>query len=594
MSDVTNRLIVAVSGEDWIVPYEDYDLNFHSSEEEILNRVAPAVQEMFGVDLGSSGNWLYKTRKATQSGNIYIIPNSTAGSEQHLSFMDDNLRLRAVNNVKSGCLHLWSKNKLNKEALIPVLETFASLAENDPVFLAHFTSHIINKLDSKDMKVLATFASTLSDADGTPFSVGSEFVKPNLRIIGQAALLSLDPKLVSRVLELANLKIPFGSKLEATHYSKHLKTAVRKYIRYREANRKTLESIKKNGFGNIFKNLYRRARIAPSLEACQILRWKQKSGVEVTFARSVLDFSGMSDFDIANHIRKEKLSPLVVTGALSDKISPVIAVALLEQATGNQAVVLTELLESQGVLADAEVADLYARKIAAATSLDRVENIKRDYHVLEKLKDQKAERRKEVVGDIGSVFIHIDVSGSMQHALDIARDCGPTIAECIKNPEKNFHWGTFNVLGNLLPTPSKFTKDAFKAVLYGIRAGGGTNCMALYQEARSRKCNVDVFITDQGHNGPAMSRIIEKYGREGSNPDVVVVVDVDNRNPEQGALAQAFINCGIPVATLQPKQLQESALVAQAIKTAVKGPTVILDEILAEPLLTLPKWWYSL
>jgi len=55
-----------------------------------------------------------------------------------------------------------------------------------------------------------------------------------------------------------------------------------------------------------------------------------------------------------------------------------------------------------------------------------------------------------------------------------------------------------------------------------------------------------------------------------------------------------FEACGIPVVELKPSQLSESALVSQAIKTALKGAAVVLDEIMATPLLTLPKWWGSI
>jgi len=47
----------------------------------------------------------------------------------------------------------------------------------------------------------------------------------------------------------------------------------------------------------------------------------------------------------AEKIRKEKLPPTGVIGALPDKISPVIAVSILEQASGNQAVILRELFD---------------------------------------------------------------------------------------------------------------------------------------------------------------------------------------------------------------------------------------------------------
>jgi hypothetical protein len=76
---ITNKLIIAISGEDMIIDYSDYGLTFNSNEQELLEAVRPAIQERFNTDIRDSSGWLYKTRKATESQNIYLIPNSTAG-----------------------------------------------------------------------------------------------------------------------------------------------------------------------------------------------------------------------------------------------------------------------------------------------------------------------------------------------------------------------------------------------------------------------------------------------------------------------------------------------------------------------------------
>jgi hypothetical protein len=79
MSDVTNKIVIAVAGEDMIVNYDDYGLSFDSNENDFLSAVRPAILERFSVDIQDSSGWLYKTRKATESKNVYLIPNSTAG-----------------------------------------------------------------------------------------------------------------------------------------------------------------------------------------------------------------------------------------------------------------------------------------------------------------------------------------------------------------------------------------------------------------------------------------------------------------------------------------------------------------------------------
>ena len=79
-SAVNSKLIISVQGDDMIVDYNDFGINFDSSNDEILNAVRATVQERFGVDMrGTQGDWLYKTRKAVESQNIHLIPNSTAG-----------------------------------------------------------------------------------------------------------------------------------------------------------------------------------------------------------------------------------------------------------------------------------------------------------------------------------------------------------------------------------------------------------------------------------------------------------------------------------------------------------------------------------
>jgi hypothetical protein len=200
------------------------------------------------------------------------------GLSLSFSSLSNTERLEIYNFLLEGCKHIYSKGKLQEDRLSDVLEKFSLLAHNDPFFLAHFTSYVITKLDSKDLKVITTFMSSISDADGTLFEVGYKYKKPNLRIVAQAALQHLDPKLAHRVVNLASTKRAFGEFQNSRHISKHLKTATKKYIKYREANPKALEGIKKAGLSNPFKNLYRMTRIKPSDEAVTILGWPQKDG----------------------------------------------------------------------------------------------------------------------------------------------------------------------------------------------------------------------------------------------------------------------------------------------------------------------------
>jgi len=510
--------------------------------------------------------------------------------------MDDNDRFKAYEIITSGCIHLWSKGKLQLDKYKSIISTFINLAEKDPYFLVHFTSYAVTKLDSKDLKVVSVFANALSDADGTPFIetnkegkvIKSEYNKPNLRMITQAGFQMLEPKLALRVIQLANLKIAYSNKYrEGTHFPKSLKKALIKYLRYRENNLYIVKGIKKAGLRKILMNLYRMARIAPSMEVAGILRWEQKDGREIK-KEQALSFKGMKDIDIAKKIRKEKINSMVAVGALPEKISPVIAVAILEQATGNQTVILKSLFERQGLLRHNEIIELFEQKLnIAKDALNRVErmNTVTSEKVEKALKKAKSKKRKEEFGEIGKIFLHIDISSSMQPAIEFAKEKGAIIAECVKNPKENFHWGCFNQNGYLLEKPDTFTQGAFMQKLYGIKADGWTDCLACYQKARELNCDVDIYVTDQEHNRGNINKYIIEYGK----PKVVIIIDFGNG--KYGDLFKAFTRNDIPVSIIKPETLIESALVVQTIKTAAIGAIAIIDEIMQTPLLKLPEWW---
>lgn len=556
-------------------------------------------------------------------------------TQQTLEQLSSAERLDAVEKILQGCSHLYSKGKLQREKLDAVMPVFMKLAEHDPYFLAHFLSYVITSTDNKDLKLVAAFVNSLSDADGTPFFAGSKYNKPNLRVVSQAALMdrAFDAKMIERFIEIAKIKQPLGTKHgHGKHLTSGMQTAIRKYIRYREANPRALEGIRKAAMTRRFRHLYQLMTMGPSFEAASILNWKQK-GKEIRLAdgstetvrywsqaerryvpgpesinkKDFFNFKGLKDIEIAEKIRREKLSAIGALGALPEKISPVIAVAVLEQATGDQAVILREVFDSQGLLKHPEVMELFKQKIATAkTALDRVERINTavDVEVTNVMKAAKAESRKREMGTaFGRVFVHIDVSSSMTSALALAKDYGSTIAECIPNPQENFYWGLFNAAPRILEAPKSFEKDAFHSALYGHHASGSTDLFACWDASRKLKCDLDIFITDSGHSG-AYAQITDKILKAGTNvPKVIGIVQIsgkggygtnavaDERNYEN--FKRAIEAGGLVVARINEDALRQSALVVQTLKQALFGKEALVEQILATTLLKLPAWYGS-
>lgn len=520
-------------------------------------------------------------------------------SNEGLPFLSSQERLTAYQLILDGCSHIWSKNKIQEASARRALQTLVPLTQNDPYFLAHLTSYVIKKSKSKDLQVFLSYVASLSSADGTPFSPGSSYTKPNLRYVGAAAVQQLDPKLVDRVVKVANMKYSVPHYLnDASHFPMVLRTAVKKYIKYREAHPEYVEGIKKSALTRVFKRLYASMRLQPSEEVVKILRWKRKD-IPVDFGERLYDFSGLSDLQIAEQIRDKRLPYLGVIGELyriGKRVSPVIAVALLEQATGNQAVIMRATFEDAGILKDPEVMTLYKRKIREAkTTLDRAETISSgaSQEVKQALAQARSETRKKETEGIGKVYVHIDDSGSMRQARQFAIDRGAILAECVSNPRENFRWGIFGSRGQEIPLPQEFVKDAFAAAIFPFREGGSTNCFSLYKKSRDFGADTDIFISDGEHTDGNLTLKIKKF--HASNPDVpkpkaCVVVFFGNR---QNDIKDAYEANGVPVSIIAPDTLTQSALVTEAVKSAILGPVAIIDSIMEEPLLKLPDWYYA-
>jgi hypothetical protein len=518
-----------------------------------------------------------------------------------LNEYSDQKRLEIYKMLSSACTHLYSKGKLQEDKFLKVAEIFANVTVNDPVFMAHLTAYAAKK-DSKDLKVLSVFFNSLNDANGTPFFKGAKQCKPNYREVSYAVLQQLDPHLALRVLGLAHKKFGVDGILnESRHFPTGLKTAFKKYIGFREQNPESLRGMKKSGLANKMQQMYRLTRTHPTQEAASILRWKQKFGGPDTL-ENLPDFNSMTSDKIAEKLEELRLSPTVALSVIpTDKITAKVAKALLEGCTGNQSIILYNWFARNGFLDVKSIKSLFKDKIASAeTAVDRIDTLTKDADEEDKKEMAKVRsnvrKRAAKTADLGKIFLHIDSSSSMQRSIQYAMDNASTVAECVDEPSKNFGWGLFSNRGKTLPLPAKFTKEDFYKILYGVRACGYTDCIALYGEARRQGAEVDVYITDQGHNVGTITKRIADFHEENpdlSKPKAAVIIDFSGNRDAQYTkpLEDGLKRSGIPVSIMPPEALKESALIPQAVATAIKGEMAVLDEILDTPLPTLPKWW---
>lgn len=528
-------------------------------------------------------------------------------TSESLPFLPNEERLKAYQLILNGCSHIWGRKEVEGKLLrgfqedraLPLLSVLVPLTKTDPMFLAHLTSYAIRRTENKDLQVFTTYTNALSAADGTPFSPGSKYLKPNLREVSAAAMHMMNVPLVARLLEVSSFKYGVNNFLnESRHFPTFLKTAFQKYIKYRESNPNSLRGIKEGGLAPMFMNLYRTLHLHPADEAAAILKWQQKDK-EIVFENTrFADFSTLSDLEIAEKIRAEKLPALGVLANLPRKISPVIAVALLEQASGNQVVILSTLFEEAGILKDKEVLKLYEEKIkTATTALDRLKAVEavQSQAIKQAINTTRAEKRQEQTAGLGKIYLHLDFSGSMSDVQQFASERGAILAECVNDPTNNFGWGAFGTQGMPLPLPQEFVKDAFSAVLFQVPGLGGTDCFQLYPTAREFGADVDIFVSDQLQMAGELGPRIRKFHEENPNlpkPRACVIVNFGGRG--KGAIQEAYEENEIPVAVLTPDSLTEPALVLESVRAALQGPMAVVDSIMQEPLLKLPRYYFAI
>jgi hypothetical protein len=494
-------------------------------------------------------------------------------------------QLQVFNLLKNGCQHLWHRGKPDQAKIEGVLKEFYPLTFQDPNFLAHLACWSLRQ-DMKDLKVISIYLNFLSSADGTAFDREANLFRPNLRIVSSAAVQKLDVPLTLRVLQLGKTKYEIQPGVKSTHCPVTLRTAVGKYLAYRQHLPATLAGIKAQGLRKKYLAIYRALHRRVPAEV--LAAFKADTLIE--------KFGGTSEEIVSQIEKTAKSVPVILSMLEKSAISPLVAVALLERCTPKQVVVYQALFEELGLLAVPEVAEIFAAKAAmAGASVDRLKV--KGVPATEQLKQEiQAQAHKAAVGSVGKVYLHLDVSGSMRTSIDWAKKYTAKIAAAIQDPANNLKIGTFQTIGQELPAPGGYTQAHFEKLFFGVNSFGGTMCHALWEKSRTWGADVDVFVTDQKHNdgtaesSPGYIQDLADHFAKFSRPKAVVIVNV---GVHTSILRQAFERVGVPVTEILGSDLEKSQGIGEVLRTALKGSLAIVEEIMATPLVELPKWWWA-
>lgn len=432
--------------------------------------------------------------------------------------------------------------------------------ELNPELAAHFASFALKETDWRDLKVAACALMLVQTRSGQPVREddGSvAFYDDDYRSIGEAMLLwyekksprMLTPKGVLRVAEL--LELPEIAELNraagfADPASKkpplgRWKRAADKWLRIRETNVPMLEGLVSAGYKETIKKIARKVGYKPDTQAFfEILGWKQKqaAGGHRTLGLSGLAlqkrerFDGLSEVEICEAIEAQRLGYKDVVGRLPKEtgLTPAILAALLPSLSDRDLRILTPTLEELGLMSDPEIQRRWEQAIAASTD-QRALNIAKNVQnkelrdKLEGAADVAAKKAVEEAtreADVHVMFL-IDKSGSMQGAIEQSKEALTKILAGF--PPEKLHIASFDTIGTVL-RPKAPTRAGVQHMLDRMRAEGGTlHHAAVHALHRS------------GVRIPAAAQL-------------VVIVVGDECGEDGARFAQAFTQCGYPVAAM--------------------------------------------
>jgi len=490
----------------------------------------------------------------------------------------DQQRLVAYKAIIAACTHTFSKNKLQVDKMKDALRAFYPLAKTDPLFACKLAAwSASDKNESRDLKLISIYTNSLSDADGSLFTIGGTIRKPNLRQVSAALLSSLNPKELFRLAYLRKLKWSPNGQIEAQHFPNSLRTAIRQYLESLPAS--ALKAHVKAGFSRHLISTFRLVHAQPTAQQAIILRWQQqeKRGLNVEVAAAENPFKGLSDKKIAQKIVNEKFKFRQALSLLEKEPNLTVLEALLEVGSPNELLVQTSLFDKGGLLAVPELAEKFYAKLAQAKSADRLDTIKFETTegVKERLAESRAKSRQAQFGQLdGELWMDVDKSGSMKIAIDQAKESAATVCEIVG--AENFFWGLIGSGGTVL-TDKPTTKEKAMSILYLHQANdSNTDCFANLRGAmQKRNIKYWMILTDGGHN--LGSTDLSKMKK----PDAAIIVKLGNYTHDlEGHLQKNKI----PFAAHDPSILKSSNLVVQSLKAILKGETAIIEEIMSTNL----------
>lgn len=410
--------------------------------------------------------------------------------------------LRTDNSIE-GSLSVFRPPGLFVETAVWMYRQVAEVWKLDNEFAARWASYVYNNDKMKDRKVLMAAFMLVQSRKGDPVHDSGKvaFYDEDYRDIGEAMVLLdgsnyLDIKLVFRIRELLmlpaiaeiNHQLGFSQSTRNPFLGRYPKVA-RAWLKYREENPKLLQGLLKQGYSSKLRDLARCVQYKPETPAFfEALRWKQSQsklghrnlaiGTEVKAAET---WEGQSEREICEAIVKNKPNFKRIVGMLPSSVGMTRAIVAAAIEVGSLSkkdlVIQIPTLEALGLLSVTEIKAKVDAALKAAEdqrSANIALRVKSKELQSDLIEASENVAKKEVAEQIKDLRIQIlvDVSGSMESAISVAKDCLKKLIPAF--PLDKIQVVIFNTVGKIVEikhSSAAGVDNAFK----GIRASGGTS-----------------------------------------------------------------------------------------------------------------------
>jgi hypothetical protein len=325
----------------------------------------------------------------------------------------------------------------------------------------------------------------------------------------------------------------------------------------------------------------------------------------------------MTEVQICEKIMRDKPGFKRITGLLPKEIGvtrAIMAAAIEAGCLSNKDLIIcTPTLEELGLLEVQDIKDRWNKAAKAADDM-RAANIasrvksKEVKEQLQEAADTALQKAVEETMKGMRVYFMVDVSGSMEHAIEAAKS---HVARFLQGfPQDRVHVSIFNTAGREIQirhASAAGVENAFK----GIRAGGGTDYGAGIRALQSHKPDpsetvVFLFVGDE-----EAQTFTADVQRSGLNPAAFGFVKVGGSTGPHGVLAVQYggsavrntaAQLGIPCFIVNENTFADPYAIPRTIRTMIASTPVgrqtqaapqrvtLTETILATPLLIKPNW----